>query len=156
LLFHVAFECETKVQNIPKVKEESRDTVFHLKQGMISCVLRPNYFTPSFFKITTIRHQFVNADCRRFAPTKAVNQYQYGCMKCASIRLIKIKVPAIALIYLLIIIIIFLLIFFYVEHNGPYGIITFYFLIEGFKLVQKRVDFVGLRKGEEQNGIYLR
>lgn len=72
-------QCETNVQNIPKVKEEARHTVFHLKQGMTLSILHPNYFTPSFLSITAIRHQFVNADCKRFAPTKAVNHNQLGC-----------------------------------------------------------------------------
>lgn len=36
------------------------------------------YFTPIFFKITDIKHQFVKPDCNKLAPTKAVNQIQLG------------------------------------------------------------------------------
>src|SRR5271165_4172843 len=32
--------------------------------------------TPNFLRISSIRHQRVRPDCRRFAPTNAVNQYQ--------------------------------------------------------------------------------
>jgi len=65
------------------------------------------YFTPNFFKIIPIKHQLVNADCKRLAPTNAVNHNQFGLMKCANNKLIKIKLPAIALIYLFIILKVF-------------------------------------------------
>lgn len=55
----------------------------------------PYDFIPHFFNIVIIGHQFVNADCRRLAPTNAVNQSQRISTKCASSKLIRMKNPAI-------------------------------------------------------------
>src|SRR5579863_7526036 len=44
--------------------------------------LRGTFFsyrpTPSLRRNVIIGHQFVNPDCNRFRPTKAVKRYQYG------------------------------------------------------------------------------
>jgi hypothetical protein len=67
--------------------------------------LSPSSFTPSFLRIFSIKHHFVKDDCNKLTPTKPVNHNQLIFTYTANKRLIKIKVPAIALIYLLIIII---------------------------------------------------
>lgn len=92
------------------------------------------YFTPSFFNMTPIKHQFVNPDCIKFTPTNTVNHSQLGCTKYASIRLIRIKLPAIKLIYLLIMILNFnLLKFLYVEYDSSYGVIALDAAIKPFE-----------------------
>jgi len=69
-------------------------------------ICKPFYFTPNFFSMTAIKHQFVNPDCNKLAPTNAVNQIQFGLRKCARIKLMRMKLPAMTLIYLLIILLI--------------------------------------------------
>jgi hypothetical protein len=38
---------------------------------------RDFFATPSFTRISSMRHHFVKADCRRLSPTKAVKSSQY-------------------------------------------------------------------------------
>jgi len=57
-----------KYKNTENHKRNKNEAVFYYEI----------YFTPSFFSITDIRHQFVNPDCNKLAPTNAVNQIQFG------------------------------------------------------------------------------
>jgi hypothetical protein len=47
----------------------------------------------------SIRQKPVNADCKRFNPTKAVKKSQYPEWTCASSKLMRTKVPAMARMY---------------------------------------------------------
>jgi hypothetical protein len=44
-----------------------------------------------------IGHQFVNADWNKFAPTNAVNKYQYGLTQCPNARDARTNAPAMSL-----------------------------------------------------------
>jgi len=52
---------------------------------------------PNFSKITSSKHHLVIDDCNKLAPTNAVNHNQFKFTYNASIKLIKIKLPANAL-----------------------------------------------------------
>jgi len=56
--------------------------------------------TPNFRSMFSIRHHRVSADWKRFAPTNAANQSQFGFTQWASARLIRTKDPAINRIHL--------------------------------------------------------
>jgi hypothetical protein len=51
--------------------------------------------TWNFFRMLIIGHQLVNADCSKFAPTNAVNQYHRPSTKLAKATLNNTKNPAI-------------------------------------------------------------
>ena len=76
-----------------------------LKGDRYAQQLSPSSFTPSFLRIFSIKHQRVKEDCNRLMPTKPVNHNQLMFTYTANKRLIKMKVPAIARIYLFIMII---------------------------------------------------
>ena len=58
------------------------------------------YLTPSFLRMSSIKHQRVSADWNKLAPTNAVNRYQYGLTQCPRARLRSTKLPAINRMYL--------------------------------------------------------
>src|SRR5690606_18887706 len=78
--------------------------------------------TPSFFRILSIRHQLVREDCKRLAPTKAVNHSHFILTVTAKARLIRTKLPAMPLIALFLIS--FILLFYIAHKNRSTGIST--------------------------------
>ena len=131
---------------------------------------RNQSLTPIFLRNVSIRHQLVNADCNRLAPTNAVNHAQLGFTKYASSKLIKTKLPAMPFIYLSIMMLNFICYTFFQAPNGHpsclykllyrknnrlHGIVAFDFFVELIQLIQQNFDLVLLLKSEEQHGLYL-
>ena len=59
--------------------QKYKNTENHKRNKNEAVIFYKTYFTPSFFSITDIKHQFVKPDCNKLAPTKTVNQIQFGC-----------------------------------------------------------------------------